>query len=55
MVSSYHYQQMGKKPRPEWADAIRKRREQLGLTQEQLAEMSGVHSLKELFLLLKLA
>ncbi len=41
MVSSYHYQQMAKKPRPEWADAIRKRREQLGLTQEQLAEMSG--------------
>jgi repressor LexA len=32
---------MAKVRRPSWADAIRKRREELGLTQEQVAELSG--------------
>ena len=32
---------MAKARRPSWADAIRKRREELGLTQEQVAELSG--------------
>jgi len=41
MLTGYSYPQMAKVRRPSWADAIRKRREELGLTQEQVAELSG--------------